>query len=77
MFDSFHMFGRSESFFAGFVEREPFTDLFCQIFFFVSLARTLFILFASYCSHGKFWRSVFPGLCNKIIRLSFSINLIR
>ena len=71
------MFGRSEYFLAGYVEKEPFTDFFCQLCFFVSLAKTLFILFASYCSHGKFRRSVFPGLCNKIIKLSFSINLIR
>ena len=72
------MFDRTEYFLAGYVEKEPFTDFFCQLFFFfVSLAKTLFILFASYCSHGKFRRSVFPGLCNKIIKLSFSINLIR
>ena len=73
------MFGCSEYFFCW-IGREGALYRFLLpnfFFFFVSPAKTLFILFASYCSHGKFRRSVFPGLCNKIIRLSFSINLFR
>ena len=39
------MFDRSEYFLAGYVEKKPFTDFFCQLFFFLFHLLRLYLFF--------------------------------